>query len=325
MEIKSLNSQLAELKKLKTSYESFPKVTFQDGYPKMNTYFVNPAFAQKDMSPPPEQQSFSTPFKSRPPFQPSEPQPFPLAPVQIYFDQNHPPIHVTAFFDTGAAQTIANPQVLPPSFWKEHKNYFKSANADVFSTDYVSKKVTIQIFPTCSTKLRIIGSTLPGKDLVIGFDVISSIKGLKLDDKDSHEQLLQRFQQIVQDFGIMLSEKKMTIGTSEINFLGMHIKEGKYVAHPHIGQALQDFPNENLTKKQIQQFLGIVNYMSDFLSNLAKLSNPLKVLLKENPPQWSQKQTTTVKVLKAKALSLPTLHIPSNGTRILQTGASNKY
>ncbi|OMO87787.1 Zinc finger, CCHC-type [Corchorus capsularis] len=103
-------------------------------------------------------------------------------------------------------------------------------------------------------------------------------------DKDSHEKLLQRFQQIVQDFGIMLSEKKMTIGTSEIDFLGMHFKEGKYVAQPHIGQALQDFPDENLTKKQIQQFLGIVNYMSDFLLNLAKISNPLRIMLKENPP-----------------------------------------
>ncbi|OMO69072.1 ORF I polyprotein [Corchorus olitorius] len=117
----------------------------------------------------------------------------------------------------------------------------------------------------------------------------------------------------------------MTIGTSEIDFLGMHLKEGKYVAQPHIGQALQDFPDENLTKKQIQQLLRIVNYMSDFLPNLAKISNPLRIMLKGNPPQWSQKQTTAVKTLKTKALSLPTLQIPSNGMRILQTDASNKY
>ncbi|OMO73225.1 hypothetical protein COLO4_27205 [Corchorus olitorius] len=96
----------------------------------------------------------------------------------------------------------------------------------------------------------------------------------------------------------------MTIGTSEIGFLGMHLKEGKYVAQPHIGQALQDFPDENLTKKQIQQFLGIVNYMSDFLPNLAKISNPLRIMLKENPPQWSQKQTTA-QMLDVKKKTVP--------------------
>ncbi|OMO86760.1 polyprotein [Corchorus olitorius] len=36
----------------------------------------------------------------------------------------------------------------------------------------------------------------------------------------------------------------MTIGTPEIDFLDMHLKEGKYVTQPHIGQALRDFPDE---------------------------------------------------------------------------------
>ena len=51
-------------------------------------------------------------------------------------------------------------------------------------------------------------------------------------DDDSHKDLLQRFHNIVQQYGIMLSEKKMTIAATEVDFLGMHLKDGQYVASP---------------------------------------------------------------------------------------------
>ena len=55
---------------------------------------------------------------------------------------------------------------------------------------------------------------------------------------------------------------------SDIDFLGMHLKNGQYMAQPHITQALKDFLEDNLLKRQVQCFLGIVNYMSKFLPNL---------------------------------------------------------
>ena len=60
-------------------------------------------------------------------------------------------------------------------------------------------------------------------------------------DNDSHKDLLQRFHNIVQQYGIMLSEKKMTIATTEVDFLGMHLKDSRYVAQPHISQELRNF------------------------------------------------------------------------------------
>ena len=44
-------------------------------------------------------------------------------------------------------------------------------------------------------------------------------------DESSHENLLERFHHIVQQY-----EKKMTIGTREIDFLRMHLKDGQYIA-----------------------------------------------------------------------------------------------
>ncbi|XP_022854819.1 uncharacterized protein LOC111376123 [Olea europaea var. sylvestris] len=107
------------------------------------------------------------------------------------------------------------------------------------------------------------------------------------ENKDIHDLLIQRFTEIVTEHGIMLSKKKMIIAVFEIDFLGMHIKNGNYSLQPHIAEELLKFPNENLTKQQVQQFLGAINYMTNFFKQLTPIIRPLQEMLKKNPPQWS--------------------------------------
>ena len=47
-------------------------------------------------------------------------------------------------------------------------------------------------------------------------------------DEESHDKLLTEFYNLVKTQGIMLSEKKMVIGQSSIDFLGVNISDGKY-------------------------------------------------------------------------------------------------
>ncbi|GKF19152.1 hypothetical protein Tco_0067790 [Tanacetum coccineum] len=56
--------------------------------------------------------------------------------------------------------------------------------------------------------------------------------------------LKSRFWQLVAKYGIMLSEKKMEVGVTTIQFLGMEISDGKYQPQPHMAQELLKFPNE---------------------------------------------------------------------------------
>ena len=79
----------------------------------------------------------------------------------------------------------------------------------------------------------------------------------------------------------MLSEKKMVIGQSFIDFLGVNISDEKYTLQPHIASSLGEFPNELTNTKQIQQFHGIVNYMSDFIPKVSRYRNCLAQLLKK--------------------------------------------
>ena len=88
-------------------------------------------------------------------------------------------------------------------------------------------------------------------------------------DHDSHQQLLSNFLEIVETYGIMLSDKKSILGQNTITFLGMTLKDEYYSSGPHIAQEFIHFPDEHLSKKQIQQFLGIINYLQEFFLHVA--------------------------------------------------------
>ncbi|KAH9780711.1 hypothetical protein KPL71_008183 [Citrus sinensis] len=107
-------------------------------------------------------------------------------------------------------------------------------------------------------------------------------------DHESHQKLLLDFFHIVQAHGIMLSEKKSSIGKESIDFLGMVIKDGQY-------------------------------------QPVAIHTSQLSRMLKKQCPPWGPAQTEAVKQLKVIAQSPPPLRIPTSGQHILQTDASDDY
>ncbi|KAG8477864.1 hypothetical protein CXB51_027506 [Gossypium anomalum] len=373
----------------------------------------------------------------------------PHIPVKVYLDKYSKPITVIAFIDTGAAETIMNPDALPSEWWKPHIRFFDSAVNVSFATHLISKPITIQFFPGYCVKTIVLGSKLPEKDIVVEshseflnkcpnplwknldffihltfkknedinptkashqgmnpdhqilaekecrelqqqdlikpsdsqwaceafyvnkkseqirgnlrlvinyqllnhflqddkfplpkkdlffsslakarvfskFDLKASFWQLGIHpkdrpktgfcipnghfqwkvmpfglntapslfqeamikifhplmenalvyiddillyskDEDSHAQLLDDFKSLISNYRIMLSEKKMQINKTKIQFLGMDIKEGKYSPQPHIAQELLKFPTRDLFFKQVEQFIGIVNYLRDFI------------------------------------------------------------
>ncbi|KAH9780700.1 hypothetical protein KPL71_008176 [Citrus sinensis] len=136
---------------------------------------------------------------------------------------------------------------------------------------------------------------------------------------DEHRQLLTQFYDIVQSHGIMLSAKKSTIATDKIEFLGMIIKDGHYQPRKHIAQELLHFPDQ-----QVQQFLGIINYIRDFIPHVDRYTHYLSALLKKEPPEWNADHTTAVTTLKQVAQNPPPLKLITDGKRILQTDASDE-
>jgi hypothetical protein len=80
------------------------------------------------------------------------------------------------------------------------------------------------------------------------FELIFSSSLLYIDDiliffenDQAHEQLLLQFFEIINQKGIMLSEKKSHIGLHEVEYLGMRIFNGKLQPGPHLVELLPSF------------------------------------------------------------------------------------
>nr|KYP41902.1 polyprotein [Cajanus cajan] len=144
-------------------------------------------------------------------------------------------------------------------------------------------------------------------------------------DMESHKKLLNKFLERANLHGIMFLEKKIQLSQQEIDFLGIKFSQGTYQPQPHIAKELLNFPEEKLTVRKIQQFLGIINYIRDFIPKVVRYTNPLSKMLKKDSPPWGPEQTQAVQEIKKIAQNPPASKIPGNGKRIIQTDASDHY
>ncbi|KAH9734768.1 hypothetical protein KPL71_017493 [Citrus sinensis] len=212
--------------------------------------------------------------------------PIPSIKLQILPSKFQRPIPAIGLIDTGAQRSMLNPHILSSEYWTQSEEHFKAVNGKLFTTSLITKKP--------------IGSHA------------------------EHRQLLTQFYDILQSHGIMLSAKKSTIATNNIEFLGMVIKDGHYQPGKHIAQELLHFPDQQLSKRQIQQFLGIINYIRDFIPHVDHYTHHLSALLKKKPPEWNADHTIAVTTLKQIAQNPPPLKLITDGQRILQTNASDE-
>ena len=78
---------------------------------------------------------------------------------------------------------------------------------------------------------------------------------------------------------IVISKNKIALEKQDIEFLGMYIKSGTIQLQDHIAKKVLEFPNKLEDKKQLQTFLGLLNYARNFIPNLGR---KIEVLQKKN-------------------------------------------
>ena len=127
--------------------------------------------------------------------------------------------------------------------------------------------------------------------------------------------------------GLILSAKKVEIAKEQIEFLGHKIDHQVIEMQPHICEKIINFPDKLQDWKQVERFLGCINYISDFIPNLAWLRGPSQDLLKKRMNQrWQDYHTSLVQQLKKLCNQLPKLAIPEDSDQlIVETDASDLY
>ncbi|KAH9657968.1 hypothetical protein KPL70_023295 [Citrus sinensis] len=90
-------------------------------------------------------------------------------------------IPAIGLIDTGAQLSMLNPNILPPKYWTKYEENFRAVNGKFFTTSLITNKpIGIQIFPNCVIWTKVIGSTLPNKDILLGFDILHQITHLQI-------------------------------------------------------------------------------------------------------------------------------------------------
>ena len=77
--------------------------------------------------------------------------------------------------------------------------------------------------------------------------------------------------------GLILSAKKAEIANEHIEFLGLKINHQCIEMQPHVCEKIANFQDKLTDRKQVEWFLGCINYISDFIPNLAWMRGPHKI------------------------------------------------
>ena len=136
---------------------------------------------------------------------------------------------------------------------------------------------------------------------------------------------IDTFINLCQTHGIVLSKKKSIIGEPKIEFLRLLIDSEGIELQSHILEKIKDFPEKLTDRKQLQRFLGILNYAEGFIKNLADLRKPLRKLTSEkNKFLFTKEHEKQIKFIKSQCINLPKLKLPlDNDDLILETDSSD--
>ena len=141
---------------------------------------------------------------------------------------------------------------------------------------------------------------------------------------EEHLVHLRRFLEKMRAANLKINPKKIQPMQETIKLLGHIVENGKFRPDPAKIAGIQNFPLPK-SVKQLQSFLGSINYYRTFVKGLAAVAKPLYALTSPAAPKivsWSSEHKDIFEQLKKMVVGL-VLHLPDlNGQFTIQTDAS---
>jgi hypothetical protein len=141
-----------------------------------------------------------------------------------------------------------------------------------------------------------------------------------------HLQHLQQVLQRLQQYGLVFNLEKCELGRQHVDFLGHHITaEGAAPITRHV-EAVHNFPRPQ-DKKQLQSFLGLVNFYRRFIPAAAKVLLLLTDMLRTDQDWvWSSAMQHSFQLIKDTLTSVAVLAYPDPVAEVnLAVDASNTH
>lgn len=126
-------------------------------------------------------------------------------------------------------------------------------------------------------------------------------------DRKQHDEILVKFLKKASEIGLKLNKDKLQLGKSSVKFLGHIInKDGIAPQESKVKDIENMQPPTNV--KELQRFLGVVNYLGKFIKNLSQETVSLRTSLKKSVPWcWTPNHQAEFEKLKKLISSAPVL------------------
>jgi transposase InsO family protein len=168
---------------------------------------------------------------------------------------------------------------------------------------------------------------LSGLDFVFAYldDIIVASQSVS-----DHLQHLRVLFQRLQAAGLEINREKCVFGAAAVDFLGHHVSAAGTSPIASNVAAIQRHPQPT-TVKELQGFLGVINFYRRFVPSAAKILRPLTDVLRGNPAQsarleWLPVMAAAFQVAKDALCQTVKLVHPSPGAEIyLMVDASNDH
>jgi hypothetical protein len=150
-------------------------------------------------------------------------------------------------------------------------------------------------------------SDFPWRKVIVYIDYVL----IMAETFEEHMDLVQKVIQTLTSCGVTLNLKKCTWFSQKVEFLG-HIVSCNGLEKPESYVArIEEFPQPT-TKKELRQFLGLVNFQRKFIRNCSSIMKPLSEATGGNKPKgfkikWTSAMAeafTTLKKAMREALVL---------------------
>ncbi|CAH2208146.1 jg24630, partial [Pararge aegeria aegeria] len=122
-----------------------------------------------------------------------------------------------------------------------------------------------------------------------------------------HDERLKCLLERARQVGIKFNKEKCEFRVQEVSYLGHTFSAGGMAIDKNKLKAIELMPTPQ-DRPALERFLGMVNYLSKFITNYSEIASPLRSLLKKDVVWcWDEQHDNAVRQLKGRLCAAPVL------------------
>ena len=127
---------------------------------------------------------------------------------------------------------------------------------------------------------------------------------------EEHRSVVKRVLQILEENNLYLKPEKCVFEKAKVEFLGFILSEDRIEMDPVKIEGVRKWPQPKRVK-ELQSFLGFINFYRRFIEDFSKIARPLHDLTRKDTKwNWEEKHQKSFETLKEKVTSAPILVQP---------------